>query len=581
MHGCSNSSMCEVNMKFRKDFSAFFLCFVVCIISFAQEVIPVPFQSSLVFPSEVNPMITWGIRDERGFHHGYALVKLDGKWGAIDKTGEIVIQPQFDQVEDFIEGLKLVKLDSKPEFTDKTGEIIIQPQFEWIKDTIDMLKLVELDAKSGGIVKDFVDVLTLVELGRESGVIDKTNKVVVQPQFEWIKDFIDVLALIELGRKLGFIDETGKIIIQPQVEDSTKELTLVGLDAKSGDIVRDFVDVLTLVELGRESGVIDKTNKVVVQPQFEWIKDFVDVLALVELGHKLGFVDEAGRIVIQPQFDSVRDFTEGLAPVELEGKWGFVDKAGRIVIQPQFDSVRDFTEGLAPVELEGKWGFIDKAGEFLTYEGIEEEPELIGDVNGDEVVDIFDLVMVAGKFGKKGNSRGDINGDEDVNIFDLVMVAGNFGKGKVVAAPTMIRELVLTIDQKRSIESLVDQLESKYNLSSPEETVLNLLRVVLAKQLPAKTQLLPNYPNPFNPETWIPFELHQNTNISLTIFNLIGNQVRRIDLGYTQLGKYASRDKAIYWDGKNDNGEKVASGTYFYTIHTNDYTQTKKMVILK
>ena len=483
-------------MKFRKDFSAFFLCFVVCIISFAQEVIPVPFQSSLVFPSEVNPMITWGIRDERGFHHGYALVKLDGKWGAIDKTGEIVIQPQFDQVEDFIEGLKLVKLDSKPEFTDKTGEIIIQPQFEWIKDTIDMLKLVELDAKSGGIVKD-------------------------------------------------------------------------------------FVDVLTLVELGRESGVIDKTNKVVVQPQFEWIKDFVDVLALVELGHKLGFVDEAGRIVIQPQFDSVRDFTEGLAPVELEGKWGFVDKAGRIVIQPQFDSVRDFTEGLAPVELEGKWGFIDKAGEFLTYEGIEEEPELIGDVNGDEVVDIFDLVMVAGKFGKKGNSRGDINGDEDVNIFDLVMVAGNFGKGKVVAAPTMIRELVLTIDQKRSIESLVDQLESKYNLSSPEETVLNLLRVVLAKQLPAKTQLLPNYPNPFNPETWIPFELHQNTNISLTIFNLIGNQVRRIDLGYTQLGKYASRDKAIYWDGKNDNGEKVASGTYFYTIHTNDYTQTKKMVILK
>jgi len=270
-----------------------------------------------------------------------------------------------------------------------------------------------------------------------------------------------------------------------------------------------------------------------------------------------------------------------LALVELGHKLGFVDEAGRIVIQPQFDSVRDFTEGLAPVELEGKWGFIDKAGEFLTYEGIEEEPELIGDVNGDEVVDIFDLVMVAGQFGKKGNSRGDINGDEDVNIFDLVMVAGNFGKGKVVAAPTMIRELVLTIDQKRSIESLVDQLESKYNLSSPEETVLNLLRVVLAKQLPAKTQLLPNYPNPFNPETWIPFELHQNTNISLTIFNLIGNQVRRIDLGYTQLGKYASRDKAIYWDGKNDNGEKVASGTYFYTIHTNDYTQTKKMVILK
>ena len=69
-----------------------------------------------------------------------------------------------------------------------------------------MLKLVEFDAKSGGIVRDFVDVLTLVELGRESGVIDKTDKVVVQPQFERIKDFIDVLALFYLVRKLGFID---------------------------------------------------------------------------------------------------------------------------------------------------------------------------------------------------------------------------------------------------------------------------------------------------------------------------------------------------------------------------------------
>ena len=481
-------------MKFRRYFPAFFLCFAICIVSFAQEIISVPFQNTLVFPSGVNPMIIWGIRNESGFHEGFALVKSEGKWGAIDKTGKIIIQPQFDQVEDFIEGLKLVKLDDKAEFTDKTGKIVIQPQLEWIQNTIDILKLVELNTESGDIVRNFVDVLTLAELGRESGVIDKTNKIAIQPQLEWIKDFIDILALVELGRKLEFIDETDQIIIQPQV----------------------------------------------------------------------------------------KDFTEGLAPVKSDNKWGFVDKTGKIVIQPQFDSVRNFTEGLAPVELDGKWGFIDKTGKFLTYDGIEEKPELIGDINGDGAVDIFDLVMVAGQFEEKGNNLlGDVNGDKDVNIFDLVMVAGNFGQGKVIAAPTMVKEIGLTINQKRNIETLVDQLESKYNLSSSEKTVLSLLRVVLTKQLPKKTQLLPNYPNPFNPETWIPFELHQNTNVSLTISDLKGNQVRRIDLGYTLLGKYTSHDKAIHWDGKNNNGEKVASGTYFYAIHTNNYTQTKKMVILK
>ena len=481
-------------MKFRKVFPVGFLCFVVCAISFAQEATPVPFQSVLVFPSGVNPTIVWGARDESVFHGGFALVKLKSKWGAIDRTGKIIIQPQFDQIENFINGLKLVKSDGKPEFTDKTGKISIQPQFEWIKNTTDMLKLVELDAKSGSIARGFVDVLTLVELGRESGIIDKTDKIASQPQFEWIEAFIDVLALVELGRKLEFIDETGKIIIQPQA----------------------------------------------------------------------------------------KDFTEGLAPLELDHKWGFVNETGNIVITPQFDSVKDFTEGLAPVELDGKWGFIDKTGKFLTYEGTGEESELTGDINGDDAVDIFDLVMVAGQFGRTGNNlSGDVNGDEDINIFDLVMIAGNFGQGKVVAAPTMINEIGLTTDQKRNIESLVDQLESKYNLSSPEKAVLKLLRVILTKQLPKKTQLLPNYPNPFNPETWIPFELHQNTNVSLTIFDLKGNQVKKIDLGYSQPGKYVSHDKAIYWNGKNDNGEKVASGTYFYTIHTNNYTQTKKMVILK
>ena len=139
--------------------------------------------------------------------------------------------------------------------------------------------------------------------------------------------------------------------------------------------------------------------------------------------------------------------------------------------------------------------------------------KLAGDVNGDSSVNIFDLVMVAGQFGKSGAGlSGDVNGDSSVNIFDLVMVAGNFGKSNVAAAPTVFAyKLTFTSQQKWSIQSAIVELEGILARSQAEELVLNLLIAILPEKLPEQTQLLPNYPNPFNPETWIPFELSQDS----------------------------------------------------------------------
>ena len=239
------------------------------------------------------------------------------------------------------------------------------------------------------------------------------------------------------------------------------------------------------------------------------------------------------------------------------------------------------------VNAENADGFADPVQTVITVAGEEEKPvtkpKLAGDVNGDNSVNIFDLVMVAGQFGKSGAGlSGDVNGDSSVNIFDLVMVAGNFGKSNVAAAPTVLaNKLKFTSQQKWSIQSAIVELEGILARSQAEELVLNLLVAMLPERLPEQTQLLPNYPNPFNPETWIPFELSQDSKVSVTIYDVVGTPVRTISVGYLQAGSYVKQSRAIYWDGKTDTGERVASGTYFYTLRTAGYTSTQKMIILK
>ena len=104
---------------------------------------------------------------------------------------------------------------------------------------------------------------------------------------------------------------------------------------------------------------------------------------------------------------------------------------------------------------------------------------------------------------------------------------------------------------------------------------------VSLEALPQFTTLAQNYPNPFNPETWIPYQLNQASEVSLSVYSSNGTLVRQIDLGHQPAGHYRTRQKAVYWDGRNANGESVSSGVYFYQLTAGDYRQMRKMVILK
>ncbi len=98
---------------------------------------------------------------------------------------------------------------------------------------------------------------------------------------------------------------------------------------------------------------------------------------------------------------------------------------------------------------------------------------------------------------------------------------------------------------------------------------------------PERFRLHQNFPNPFNPETWIPYQLAADTNVTIAIYNAVGESVRRLDLGMRSAGVYLTREKAAYWDGRSDAGEKVASGVYFYVLEAGDYRETRKMLIVK
>ena len=205
------------------------------------------------------------------------------------------------------------------------------------------------------------------------------------------------------------------------------------------------------------------------------------------------------------------------------------------------------------------------------------------DVNGDGVVDIVDLVAVVLKFDQTGKNAEDVNGDGVVNVDDVLLVAGEMKS--TAAAPSMYPQLIetFTIENIQKWLTYAKQLKVKDVSVQKGIVILEQLLAILTQveATPIKTALLPNYPNPFNPETWIPYQLAVPADVSISIHAASGKLVRKLDLGHQPIGIYQSKNRAVYWDGKNEQGEPVASGVYFNTLTAGDFSATRKMLIRK
>lgn len=101
------------------------------------------------------------------------------------------------------------------------------------------------------------------------------------------------------------------------------------------------------------------------------------------------------------------------------------------------------------------------------------------------------------------------------------------------------------------------------------------------RPVPESFALLQNYPNPFNPETWIPYQLPDSTDVTIRIYDASGKLVRHLDIGFQEAGFYVNRESAAYWDGRNDTGESVASGLYFYHLQADESHAIRRLLILK
>ena len=206
-------------------------------------------------------------------------------------------------------------------------------------------------------------------------------------------------------------------------------------------------------------------------------------------------------------------------------------------------------------------------------------PTEVADVNGDSVVNIQDLTLVASRLGWAGPNPADVNRDGIVNIQDLVLVAGALGTAAGAPSETYRDWKVgLTSADVRQWLIQAQQLDAT---NPTYQRGIAVLEQLLAALTPKQTVLLPNYPNPFNPETWIPYQLAQPADVTLTIYAANGTVVRNLAVGNKPAGLYESPSRAVYWNGRNEAGEPVASGVYFYTLTAGNFTATRKMLIRK
>ena len=220
-------------------------------------------------------------------------------------------------------------------------------------------------------------------------------------------------------------------------------------------------------------------------------------------------------------------------------------------------------------------GTVNSADSQLVIRAALNNSNALTDIDGDDDVDVEDLVAFAA-------TPVDVNGDTKTDDDDIKLIARlalNAAANRDAApAPSQTHATL----NAQNLQHLVHQALQRNRFDATyRRGVAALERILESLMIPEESALLNNYPNPFNPETWIPYQLASPAEVTLTLYDVTGRIVRTLNLGHQDAGMYRSKSRAAYWDGRNAQGEPVASGVYFYTLVAGEFTATGKMLIRK
>ena len=325
-------------------------------------------------------------QDQENQHGALFRIEQNGKWGYIDRLGNIAIEPRFEAVGEFSERLAAVEVGGKWGFIDRNGNVVIEPRFSGAYEFSEGLARIQVGGdkygmygkwgfidRNGAIVIEprygeltgvaetsngFHEGLAMIEVNFQKGFIDKVGSVIIAPKFQFGYHFTEGLACVSVGldQKWGYIDKAGEWIIPPRFDQASL-----------------FSEGLAPVALNGVCGFTDRRGNLKLIPPFKRSADCAVVwghfnggLSRWKIGEKYGYIDKSGKAVIQPVFDLTDQFSEGMAYVETDGRYGFVDASGKMTVEPQFYHARSFQNGLARVNYaRDSWGYIDKTGKIV------------------------------------------------------------------------------------------------------------------------------------------------------------------------------------------------------------------------
>lgn len=262
--------------------------------------------------------------------------KKYGKWGFVNKSGNWVIDNQYEEAYYFSEGLAAVKHFGNWGFINRHGDWIIQPEFR--------------DAKP------FREGLACVMKDYNWGYINKKGEWHFEPKLKIVSSFSDGKAIIKNDEGFVFINRDGDRILKHSFERALP-----------------FSEGLAFVIYSGYKGYIERNGNWLIKHDYEEAYSFSEGLALIRTSGKYGFIDQKGNLVIPAQYEDANYFMEGLAAVKKNDNWGYINQTGRYVIEARFDAAFPFSNNYAVVKSGGKFGLINRNGDWVmapTFSGL-------------------------------------------------------------------------------------------------------------------------------------------------------------------------------------------------------------------